>query len=370
MKTTHLKVFTLGIALISSMGVWGSGKASETFKDIVLKKATLAKLISPPERERYIHTLTTPVEQPDGSVKEENTLAVTLPSCLQRIKKWDYSVCNPTRIVVPQDSQLQRIDHLAFHLPCNQTQITTGDIKLNTLDLSQCSPDVFDKDKVYLDYLPVPVHVVLPAKTKKLRESMFESSRLSSLQNINDVTEIGCWCFMNSSMPRDFRLPPQLTRIEQSAFHHAKFPNTSLEIPAAVTSLGHLAFAEAEGLTCICGGQGLTFICGSALSENKSLVSLIIDNHQRATIGYNVDATNGLLCSKCSNLKCLCFSGPVVFEKENQYMQQRFAFAAFEDCDDLCLIQITDITLNSLNVCDPDWFWMIDDDAFIFVSHT
>ncbi len=370
MKTTHLKVFTLGIALISSMGIWGSGKASEAFTDTVLKKETLAKMVSQPVKERYIRTQTNQIEQPDGSVKEENTLAVTLPSCLQRIKKWDYSVCNPTRIVVPQGSQLQQIDHLAFHLPCDQTQITTGGIKLNTLDFSQCSPYVFDEDKVYLANLPVPMCIVLPAKTKKLRDSMFESSRLSSLQNINDVTEIGCWCFKECSMPRDFCLPSSLTCIKQSVFFMAKFPNMSLEIPAAVTSLGHLAFAEAEGLTCICGGQGLTFIAGSALSENKSLVSLIIDNQQQATIGYNINAQHGLLCSKCSNLKCLCFSGPVVFEKENQYMQQRFFFGAFEDCDDLCLIQITDITLKSLNACDSDWFWAIDDDASIFVSHT
>lgn len=87
MKTTHLKVFTLGIALISSMGIWGSGKASEAFTDTVLKKETLAKMVSQPVKERYIRTQTNQIEQPDGSVKEENTLAVTLPSCLQRIKK-------------------------------------------------------------------------------------------------------------------------------------------------------------------------------------------------------------------------------------------------------------------------------------------
>lgn len=369
MKTTHLKVFTLGIALISSMGIWGSGKASEAFTDTELNPQTLATLVDQQVDDPYIRTQTTHVEQPNGSVKEENTLAVTLPSCLQRIKKWDYSVCNPTRIVVPQDSQLKQIDPLAFLLPCNQNQITKSGIKLKTLDLSQCSPDVFELGNVYLNDLPVPTSIVLPAQTKKLRQNMFEYSQLSSLQNINDVTEIGCWCFMNCSMPRDFRLPPQLTCIKQSTFLKAKFPNTSLEIPAAVTSLGHLAFAEAEGLTCICGGQGLTFISGRALSENKSLMSLIIDNQQRTTIGYNADAIDGLLCSKCSKLKCLCFSGPVVFEKENQYMQQRFSFNAFRGCNDLWLMQITDVTLNSLNTCDSDWFWAIDD-ASIFVSRT
>lgn len=368
MKTTHLKVFTLGIALISSMGIWGSDEAVETFTETSINDRTLRLLVSHPERERYIRTSTTQVEQSDGSFREEQVVEVTLPKSIQQIQQWDFAVLNPTLIQTAKGSRLWEISSRAFGIPIYKPKIKKEKIRLQCLDFSQ-SPFLFGID-ANITYLPVPVRVVLPLNTTKLGLNMFKNSKLSSLRNIDAVDEIGYWCFHQCSMPRDFCLPPQLTCIQAESFFKAKFPNMSLEIPAAVTSLERLAFAEVKGLKRISGGLGLTKINGSAFSENPSLESLIIDNQRPATVSYSENAKKGLLHSGCTNLKCLCFSGPVVFDRADLYDRRRFYCDDSKDCWQLRLVQITDQTLRSLNTCDPSWWKTIDDDASIFVSRT